>query len=272
MAAARSRDPFDLELGEQRQRFGGAFAAQYEAIRVLVDQIGTVGPGGPTTELGYAASRLAEQAATVGYPTIFARASELESIADRAALGSFDLLRARVVVDALQEAYIKDMGNPAAVRRQSEPAPKPAPAARQAPQPVPEEPAKILIADDEQDQREMLTTCLTHAGYRTVGVASGDQVLSAVRYERPALILLDIAMPKLDGYSVCKLLKSHPDVAGIPVVFMTAGATINDKLAGLTLGADEFLMKPFDLRELVLRIKLLLKRSVPIPPAPIRAV
>jgi DNA-binding response OmpR family regulator len=81
------------------------------------------------------------------------------------------------------------------------------------------------------------------------------------RAEKPALILLDIAMPRLDGYSACRLLKADPELAEIPVIFMTTGANLDDKLTGLTLGADEFLIKPVDTRELVLRIQRLLARS-----------
>ena len=90
---------------------------------------------------------------------------------------------------------------------------------------------------------------------------SGDLVVETARAEKPALILLDIAMPRLDGYSACRLLKADPELADIPVIFMTTGANLDDRLAGLTLGADEFLSKPVDMRELVLRIQLLLERS-----------
>ncbi len=121
--------------------------------------------------------------------------------------------------------------------------------------------AKILVAEDESDQRAIVTTCLEGAGFVPIAVVSGDRVVSTARAEKPALILLDIAMPGLDGYSACRLLKADPDLADIPVMFMTTRAHLDDKLAGLTLGADEFLSKPVDLRELVLRIQLLLKRS-----------
>ena len=121
--------------------------------------------------------------------------------------------------------------------------------------------AKILVAEDEADQRAIVTTCLEGAGYVPIAVVSGDLVVTTARAEKPALILLDIAMPRLDGYSACRLLKADPELADIPVIFMTTGANLDDKLAGLTLGANEFLSKPVDMRELVLRIQLLLKRS-----------
>ena len=81
-------------------------------------------------------------------------------------------------------------------------------------------------------------------------------MVDRVRAERPALILLDIAMPGLDGYSVCRLLKSDPELSAIPVILMTTGANVRHRLAGLTLGADDFLSKPIDMRELILRIRV----------------
>jgi two-component system cell cycle response regulator len=117
------------------------------------------------------------------------------------------------------------------------------------------------VAEDESDQRAIVTACLEQAGYATVVVISGDRVVEVARAEKPALILLDIAMPRLDGYSACRLLKADPELADIPVIFITAGANLDDRLAGLALGADEFLTKPVDMRELILRIELVIARS-----------
>ena len=239
-------DALQLILDGTRQRFVATFVAQCDSIRILVGQVAAFGPTGPVAELTQVTHRLSGLAGTIGFPTISARASQLEDLADGAGNGAFDALLARDVVDSLREAFTKDLASP----------PVWAPPAISA-----AHGAKILVAEDESDQRAIVTTCLEGAGYVPIAVGSGDLVVNMARAEKPALILLDIAMPRLDGYSACRLLKADPELADIPVIFMTAGANLDDKLAGLTLGADEFLIKPVDIRELVLRIQLLLERS-----------
>jgi len=125
-----------------------------------------------------------------------------------------------------------------------------------APQSAPPTGIKILIAEDHAEQRNILGIALAHAGFLPIGLRSGDAVVDRVRAERPALILLDIAMPGLDGYSVCRLLKSDPELRAIPVILTTTGANVQHRLAGLTLGADDFLSKPIDMRELIVRMRL----------------
>jgi two-component system alkaline phosphatase synthesis response regulator PhoP len=238
--------PLQRILTETRQRFVTTFPAQYDSIRILVDQVALFGPRGPVAALAHLAHRMAGLGGTIGFPTISARASDLESLIHRPDGGSFDAVLGRGAVDALREAFDKDFANP------PDWAIPAAPAAPQA--------AKILIAEDEPDQRAIVTDCLEAAGYATIAVVSGDLVIDAARAEKPALILLDIAMPRLDGYSACRRLKADPELAGIPVIFITAGATLDDRLAGLALGADEFLTKPVDMRELILRIQLVIGR------------
>ena len=238
-------DGLQQVLNETRTRFIDTFAARHDSIRVLVERMAATGPAGVVAELTRAAHQLNGLAGTIGFPTVTARASELEGLLAGAGAGVFDALIARDLVDALQEAFTRDLANP----------PVWALPAISTPRGV-----KILVAEDESDQRTIVTTCLEGAGYIPVAVVSGDLVVDTARAEKPALILLDIAMPRLDGYSACRLLKADPELAGIPVIFMTTGANLDDRLAGLTLGADEFLSKPVDMRELVLRIQLLLAR------------
>ena len=95
-----------------------------------------------------------------------------------------------------------------------------------APQSAPATGIKILIAEDHADQRKILGVSLAHAGFLPIALRSGEGVVDRVRAERPALILLDIAMPGLDGYSVCRLLKADPELSAIPVILMTTGATV----------------------------------------------
>jgi DNA-binding response OmpR family regulator len=244
--SASSPDALEHVLDETRQRFVGTFIAQCESIRTLVDEVAALGLKGPVVALSQATHRLIGLAGTIGFPTISARASELEHLVDVVGSDVFDASRARDVVDAIREAFTKDLASP----------PVWAPPAISTTRG-----AKILVAEDESDERAIVTTCLERAGYVPIAVASGDLVICTARAEQPALILLDIAMPRLDGYSACRLLKADPELAGIPVIFMTTGANLDEKLAGLMLGADEFLNKPIDMRELVLRIQLLLQRT-----------
>jgi DNA-binding response OmpR family regulator/HPt (histidine-containing phosphotransfer) domain-containing protein len=255
---ASSPDALQQVLDETRQRFVATFVARCESIRSLVDKVAALGPKGPVAALTLVTHRLSGLAGTIGFPTISARASELEDLADGAGGGAFDAVLARDAVDALREAFTKDLASP----------PVWAPPAISTAQG-----AKILVAEDESDQRAIVTTCLEEAGYAPIAVGSGDLVVDMTRAEKPALILLDIAMPRLDGYSACRLLKADPELAEIPVIFMTTGANLDDKLAGLALGADEFLIKPVDTRELVLRIQRLLARtrSRPSPKAAVPA-
>jgi len=239
-------DVLQRVLDGTRTRFVATFVAQCDSIGILVDKVAQFGPRGPVAALTQVTHRLSGLAGTIGFPTISARASELEELIDGVASGVFDAVRARGAVHAIRKAFTSDLTSPA-FRAQ------PAVATPQG--------AKILVAEDEPDQRAIVTACLESAGHVPIAVVSGDLVVQAAHAEKPALILLDIAMPRLDGYSVCRLLKADPDLADIPVIFMTTGANLDDKLAGLTLGADEFLIKPIDMRELALRIQLLLERN-----------
>jgi len=241
-----SPDALQQVLDETRQRFVANFAAQCDSIRTFIDQVAELGPSGPVAALSQITHRMSGLAGTIGFPTISARASELEALVDDAGSGAFDPVLARALVGAIGEAFTADLANPPVWALQAISTPQG---------------AKILVAEDESDQRAIVTTCLEGAGFVPIAVVSGELVVDTARAEKPALILLDIAMPRLDGYSVCRLLKADPELADIPVIFMTTGANLDDKLTGLTLGADEFLSKPVDLRELVLRIQLLLKRS-----------
>jgi two-component system cell cycle response regulator len=247
-------DALQEVLDETRQRFVATFPAQCDSLRILVDAVAAFGPKGPVATLTQATHRLTGLAGTIGFPTVSVRAGELERLLDGVAAGVFDAPLARAAVDAIRQALTTDLAVEAGSSTPARPPWTALPIATA-------RGAMILLAEDEPDQRMIVTTCLAAAGYTPVTVVSGDLVVEAARAGRPAVILLDIAMPRLDGYSVCRLLKADPELAGIPVIFMTAGANLDDRLAGLTLGADEFLSKPVDMRELVLRIELLIERT-----------
>lgn len=108
----------------------------------------------------------------------------------------------------------------------------------------------VMIVDDQEDFREILSTYLEEEGYFVMQAGDGAAALRDIRYRKPDLILLDIIMPKVDGYEVCRALKADPDTADIPIVFLSAKTSLSDKLTGYVSGGQRFLCKPFDMDEL----------------------
>jgi DNA-binding response OmpR family regulator len=120
---------------------------------------------------------------------------------------------------------------------------------------------KILVVDDEPDALEVLGFKLKEAGFVPLFAKDGAQALTSARDDRPALIVLDLMLPQIDGLEVCKILRRDPATATIPILMLTARAAEMDRVLGLELGADDYVTKPFSPRELVLRIKKLLARA-----------
>ena len=118
---------------------------------------------------------------------------------------------------------------------------------------------RLLLVDDEENLRSMLEAALRHTGYEVHPVASGRAALEAVPEVRPDLIVLDVMLPDLDGFSVCQRLRSEGNRT--PVLFLTARDSTDDKVRGLTTGGDDYLAKPFSLEELVARIDAVLRRT-----------
>jgi DNA-binding response OmpR family regulator len=119
--------------------------------------------------------------------------------------------------------------------------------------------AKILIVDDEPFNVDYLEQELEDFGYDTVSATNGQEALDKVANEVPDLILLDVMMPIMDGFTVCRRLKEHDDTRLIPIVMMTALGSVEDRIQGIEAGADDFLTKPVDDRELLARIRTTLK-------------
>lgn len=120
---------------------------------------------------------------------------------------------------------------------------------------------KILVVDDEPDALEVLGFKLQEAGYATLLAQDGARALTLARDEQPALIVLDLMLPEIDGLEVCRILRREPGTAAIPIIMLTARAAEMDRVVGLEIGADDYVTKPFSPRELVLRIKKLLARG-----------
>nr|YP_009392997.1 putative transcriptional regulator OmpR [Caloglossa intermedia]ARW61559.1 putative transcriptional regulator OmpR [Caloglossa intermedia] len=116
---------------------------------------------------------------------------------------------------------------------------------------------KILVVDDETSIRRILETRLSMIGYEVVSASDGEEALNIFRKEYPSLIILDIMMPKLDGYGVCQELRKESDV---PIIMLTALGDVSDRITGLELGADDYIIKPFSPKELEARIRSVLRR------------
>ena len=119
----------------------------------------------------------------------------------------------------------------------------------------------ILIIEDEIDLAEIVAFNLQNNGYKTTITLDGVSGLKTVRSEPPDLILLDLMLPGLHGLEVCKMLKASDKTAGIPIIMLTAKGEEIDRVVGFEVGADDFMVKPFSIRELLLRINAVLRRS-----------
>jgi two-component system phosphate regulon response regulator PhoB/two-component system alkaline phosphatase synthesis response regulator PhoP len=122
---------------------------------------------------------------------------------------------------------------------------------------------RILVVDDELAISELVSEALKRQGYRVETASDGDSALEKAETTLPDLILLDLMLPRLDGWEVCRRLKSQAMTRRIPIMMLTARRDEREVVAGLEIGADDYLKKPFSLGELIARVKALLRRSVP---------
>ncbi|WP_294359679.1 response regulator transcription factor [uncultured Clostridium sp.] len=120
---------------------------------------------------------------------------------------------------------------------------------------------KILIVDDEEHIVELIKFNLDANGYRTITASNGLEALELAKNEKPDLILLDIMLPGLNGNDVCKEIRKDIEIATIPIIMITAKGEELDRILGLELGADDYVTKPFSVRELMARVKAVLRRT-----------
>ncbi|MGB9840540.1 winged helix-turn-helix domain-containing protein [Thermovenabulum sp.] len=119
---------------------------------------------------------------------------------------------------------------------------------------------KILIVDDEPNILELLKFNLENNGFKVIKALNGEQALELIKLEKPDLILLDVMLPGIDGYELCKILRRKTDTSEIPIILITAKNEEIDKILGLEIGADDYITKPFSVRELIARVKAVLRR------------
>jgi len=118
----------------------------------------------------------------------------------------------------------------------------------------------IIIVEDEEDILELLRYHLTREGYSVTTAANGEQALKIIAQKMPALVLLDLMLPGLNGLEICRSLKKDPQTAAIPIIMVTAKNEESDVILGLELGADDYIMKPFSMKVLVARVHAVLRR------------
>lgn len=119
---------------------------------------------------------------------------------------------------------------------------------------------KILVVDDEPDAVELLEFNLRNSGFEVISAEDGNSAIKKAREQKADLVLLDVMLPEVDGLEVCKILRRDPATAKVPIIMLTAKAAEIDRVLGLEFGADDYITKPFSVRELILRIKGLMRR------------
>jgi DNA-binding response OmpR family regulator len=126
----------------------------------------------------------------------------------------------------------------------------------------------VLVVEDEQDIAALIKHTLEKGGEIQADVAhTGDAALKAVAEKAPDLVVLDLNLPILSGFEVCRILKSRPDTAHVPIIILTARTSESDRVTGLDIGADDYIVKPFSLREFAARVRAVLRRGRSEPPA-----
>jgi DNA-binding response OmpR family regulator len=238
------QDDVELVVEEARQRFVAAFPSRYDLLTVLVESATSRDPDA-VLDLHQTAHRLVGRAGAIQFLDVARHAATLEGLtADPAA---FSPAAASHCLTELWAAFTSERDAARGV--------------------APIEPGvvhvrqTVLIADDDEDQHFLISRLLKRAGFEVVIATRGAEVPEIARERRPAAILLDVQMPDQDGFTTARQLKNDPETAFIPLMFLTGRADVDDRLAGLQIGADDYVSKSVDPRELVLRVQKLCTRS-----------
>ena len=235
-------------LRDARTRFVAGFTQRLSAMAALLDNLER-GAGGAQLPLRESAHKLAGLGGMLGFPSVSEHASALEQalLTDPA-----DLAATRAALQRMASGFTRDLSGTA---------PSWAGDAVHA-----DRAARILVVEDDQEQRRIAASGLRAAGYSVVTAETGTEAVEAAKAERPDLILLDVDLPGLDGMAVCRQIKLDRTLASVPVIFCTARTGLMDRMAGLTLGADDYITKPYAPSELLLRIRRLVARPAAAAP------
>jgi two-component system alkaline phosphatase synthesis response regulator PhoP len=119
----------------------------------------------------------------------------------------------------------------------------------------------ILIADDDLEIQELLKFTLENEGYQVISTSDGEEAIRKIYEMKPDLVILDVLMPKYNGFEICEKIRNDESISYLPIIMLSSLSQIKDRITGIKLGADEYLTKPFEPLELVARVERLLKRS-----------
>lgn len=233
-------DVSELVARSQRQ-FVADFPNEFARLGALVDAA-SGGDGGALTDLRQAAHRLIGRAGILQFLPLARHASALETVARVDDVRHFDRGAATACLAAMRDAFTD-------VRVAAPAAPAASPAR-----------ALVLVADDDEDQRFLLTRLLHRAGFDVVAAATGPELVALARTRSPAAILLDVQMPGQDGFETGRQLQADPRTALIPVMYLTGLSDPGDRAVGLAAGADDYASKSIDPVELIERLRKLCAR------------
>ena len=124
---------------------------------------------------------------------------------------------------------------------------------------------KILVVDDDSAINELIKINLELQGYEVIQAYNGVEGFAKAKQEEPSLIVLDVMMPEVDGYTVARRIRQCKEIAEVPIIMLTALSELNNKVEGFDIGVDDYLTKPFEIDELIVRVRALLKRTNQIP-------
>ncbi len=130
---------------------------------------------------------------------------------------------------------------------------------------------RILVVDDDREVVRLIRAYLEQAGFEVLAAYDGDAAVHVIRRERPDLLLLDLMLPGKDGWAITRLVRADPALAHIPIIMLTARVDDTDKIVGLELGADDYVTKPYNPREVVARVRARLRQPDVVPPQTLRA-
>ena len=120
--------------------------------------------------------------------------------------------------------------------------------------------AKILIVDDEQDIADLVSYNLEKEGFTTIKAYDGESALKMLKAQKPDMVILDLMLPKMNGLDVCRAIRHNPETAKLPIIMLTAKGDVVDKIIGLEIGADDYVTKPFSVKELIARVRTIMRR------------
>ena len=240
-----AEDDPESAVREARSRFIAGFRKRCSSIEELIVEVEQKGTDGPLPALKQIVHRLSGLAVTVGMQEVSARAAELDRLLD-APRAPLDAAPLRKAFEDMQDAFTTDLAVVAPVWA--------APSGQAVG-------ALVMLVTGDTELASRMTADLQGSAYRVTQTGNGHRALLVARSERPDVILLDVDLAgEMDGHGVCRRLKSDPALAAIPVVLVASHASTSDRMAGFALGADDYLTKPVQTIEMLLRVRWILTR------------